>query len=376
MVKKQLKPEIPATKKTYQPLLVGFLLSVIAILLAVVLVMQLTFPKKENNKDNKPIQNKSVENADNELINQDDFIADDDIIRNIAIKNSSNQSHPVVAIIDNHFEAWDSQFGLSQAQIVYHTLVEGGTTRFLAVFDVYNANTKVGPIRSIRPYFIPLALEYNALLAHVGGSPQALEDISSLNVNNLNEMTFYGSLYFSRDDYYTAPHNTFSSTIYLEQALEDYGLTNPNHLSISHFAYANNSDKDYKNQTIVIDYSAKKTYDVEYYWNNTHQGYIRYRFGEKQRDSEIGGVILINNVIVQRVPTEEVLDDKLRIAMDVIGEGEAIIFRNGEQTDAVWNKPDVNTPTKFFDKQGREIQFNLGNIWIEIVPEVHDVEVY
>jgi len=378
MVKKQLQPDNKKNKNTYQFLLVGFLLCVTAILLAVFIIIFNKLPVNIHQID-KSDDNSNQTLPSDELIYSSDYL----LYKNEKFYNpilnfpTNNQSHPVAVMIDNHFEVWDTQFGLSQARIVYHTLVEGGATRFMAIFDVNNAqSTKIGPVRSVRSYFLPLALEYDALLAHVGGSPEALAEIEDLDINNLNEMTAYGPLYFSRDDVnYIAPHSTFTSVIDLQQALIDSNLINSDNVPISHFQSTAELPLDNdSNQKITIDYSAGRTYDVAYTWNNITQSYLCYRFGEVQRDAETASVILINNLIIQYVPAEQVLDDKLRLAMDVVGEGQAVFFHNGQALPATWTKTDLVTPTQYFDLAGQEIIFDPGNIWIEIVPEGHEVE--
>ena len=58
---------------------------------------------------------------------------------------------PVVAIkVDNAVLARPYQRGLRQAAIVYQELVEGGSTRFMAVFESTTATHEVGPVRSAR----------------------------------------------------------------------------------------------------------------------------------------------------------------------------------------------------------------------------------
>lgn len=59
----------------------------------------------------------------------------------------------VGVMIDNHFAAWDHQFGLSLSPLVYNVPVEGGVTRFLALFSLDTDVKQIGPIRSVRPYF-------------------------------------------------------------------------------------------------------------------------------------------------------------------------------------------------------------------------------
>jgi len=61
------------------------------------------------------------------------------------------KSGPVVAVkVDNGGLARPYQRGLRQAAIVYQELVEGGSTRFMAIFESAGATSEVGPIRSAR----------------------------------------------------------------------------------------------------------------------------------------------------------------------------------------------------------------------------------
>lgn len=61
------------------------------------------------------------------------------------------QPGPVVAVkVDNAVLARPYQRGLSQAAVVYQELVEGGSTRFMALFESLSASREVGPIRSAR----------------------------------------------------------------------------------------------------------------------------------------------------------------------------------------------------------------------------------
>ena len=83
---------------------------------------------------------------------------------------------PLTVMIENHLDS-RPQSGLSNADIVYEAVAEGGITRFMGVFycnAVKGASNKydVGPVRSARTYFLDLASEYAdyPLYTHVGGA--------------------------------------------------------------------------------------------------------------------------------------------------------------------------------------------------------------
>ena len=103
----------------------------------------------------------------------------------LPVAPSVNQ-RPVTGIMIENLPAARPQAGLSQAGVVFEALTEGGITRFLALFQDQLPNN-VGPIRSVRPYFLDWDLGFDAPLAHVGGSPQALQEIPTLGVKNLDQ---------------------------------------------------------------------------------------------------------------------------------------------------------------------------------------------
>lgn len=309
--------------------------------------------------------------APNELVLDQPLVLGEEVEKELVEKVV--YSHPVAVMIDNHFATWESQFGLSKAPVVYHTLVEGGATRFMAVFNVHDEIEQIGPVRSVRPYYIPWALEYDALLAHVGGSAQALQDITRLAVYDLDEMGI-GQYYYTRDEQFDAPHNTFTGSAQLQDGLGVYDL---DALQLETFVPFNFGEQIVvakgAARHITIDYSARRTYDVEYVWQEDVEVYHRYRVDEVQFDAATDEAIGVANIIIQHVPQEEILDADLRIAMDVLGTGEAQYFINGQEFAGTWEKATLQDATQFFDQAGNEMIFAHGNVWIEIVPDGHDV---
>jgi hypothetical protein len=79
-------------------------------------------------------------------------------------------------------------------------------------------------------------------------------------------------------------------------------------------------------------------------------------------------------VIVQRVPPETFLGEKGRIDLNLHGEGELLVFRDGEVISGKWVKKDRVSRTLFYDQKGREIKLNRGKIWVEIVPGAREIK--
>ena len=76
----------------------------------------------------------------------------------------------ITAVMVNNIQVCRPQRGLSAADILFEIKVEGGITRFMALFTDYNQIPEIGPIRSARDQFFRLVLPWQPLYVHVGES--------------------------------------------------------------------------------------------------------------------------------------------------------------------------------------------------------------
>ena len=142
-----------------------------------------------------------------EEVAQTEEVPEEEVRENVNI--FSGDSRPIAVMIDNHKGAWP-QAGLNDTYLVYEIIVEGGETRLMALFKGKKVDV-VGPVRSSRHYFLDYAMENDAIYAHYGWSPKAKNDISSLEINNINGI-YYGKPTFWRISAKKAPHNAMTST--------------------------------------------------------------------------------------------------------------------------------------------------------------------
>jgi hypothetical protein len=297
-------------------------------------------------------------------------------IDGVLVELSKANFYPVSVMIDNHFDSWPN-FGLSEANVVYEIPVEGSATRFLAIYtpepyDYSNQISKIGPVRSTRPYFVELAAEYKALHAHSGGSPEGLSRIKELDVPDLEEITWWGPDYYWRVYSRSAPHNLFTSSDNLATGSVDWDLVSkvPTYASWpfgENYDY-NNSEKVYdKVNDILIEFSSSETYDAGYSYDSEKQKYLRLQGDEAHIDGLNSEQIAVSNVVIQFVPKAIILDREGRKKIDITGSGDVWIFRDGLIIKGVWEKPDFKSRTKFYDEDGKLIPLRPGNTWVEVV---------
>ncbi len=287
-------------------------------------------------------------------------------IDGVLIKEEQAEMYPVAVIIENNIDA-RPPVALAEANLVYEAEAEGGITRYMAVYADGRDIGAIGPIRSARPYFVDWARELSAVLVHCGGSPEALAMLAQGEILNLNE--FYDGDYFWRNEEILAPHNIFTSSENLYSYLTNKGLTDSMLLS---WQYKGDLTLEKRPQTgeIIIGYK-KPDFVVKWLYNRESNEYIRYLADEQHKDLS-GQQITAKNIVIEYVEAE-VIDDELRLKMNYIGSGEAFVCLDGACVKGSWQKSASAARTRFYDNQSKEIEFNAGTTWIEIVQPEREV---
>jgi hypothetical protein len=286
-------------------------------------------------------------------------------INGLLVNEQAADARPIAVMIENHPDS-RPQSGLSDADIVYETLAEGGITRFVALYQSQEAKS-IGPVRSARDYFAAIADEYGALYAHVGGSDEVLEQLSQnfyKNITDINE--YFNGSYFERIKTRAAPHNTYTSLEKLRQYLADKKARDTARLTLWDYTDEDQNPPIRDAATISIDFSMP-SFKAGYSYDNESKRYKRLLAGSPHIDATTKQQITAKTIIVQFVPIEAIPgDEKLRIDIDLFGEGKALVFQNGT-TQASWIKSGPGR-TLFLNAQGNPISFNRGQMWVELVP--------
>ena len=103
----------------------------------------------------------------------------------------------ITAVMVNNIQTCRPQKGLSAADMLFEIKVEGGITRFMALFTDYNDIPDIGPVRSARDQFFRLVLPWQPLYVHIGQSVVQKEYITNYNYDEWNlEGNFDGNLYY------------------------------------------------------------------------------------------------------------------------------------------------------------------------------------
>lgn len=253
------------------------------------------------------------------------------------------------------------QSGLKQSGVVYEAIAEGGITRFLTLHQ-HDKPQLIGPVRSLRMYYVDWLAAYDASVAHVGGSAAALAEIRNGSYKDIDQF-FNGGSYWRATDRY-APHNVYTSFERLDALNAAKGFTSSDFKS---FARTDGKPSDAPNATqIAINFSSS-LFNTSYAYDSKSNTYTRSQGGAPHLDRE-DGQIAPSVVIALKVDMTRIFEDGYRESIQTTGSGSAVIFQNGVATEATWTKPDRKTGITFTDASGKEIPLVRGQTWIAAIP--------
>lgn len=288
----------------------------------------------------------------------------------IYVEETELLERPVVGVMyDNHPSA-RPQAGFYDAEIIYEFYVEGNATRYLAFF-LLNDPEMMGPIRSARPYYIEKAMEYDAIYVHAGASSRVTDEIRSLGIENVS-LSGPGSNAFWRESHKRAPHNAYTSMENIRNTGESLNYRDASDFNGYEF-HKEKEALDSGQEAINFEVRYHSNYRVEYRYDSIKKEYDRYYVDQQQYDEnqteENEKRISASNILVQIVPTRLIPGTGSGILeMDTIGSGKAYYFTMGEVTEVKWEKNNMESFTRYYDMEGKEIILNPGKTWVQVVP--------
>lgn len=253
------------------------------------------------------------------------------------------------------------QSGLKDSGVVFEAIAEGGITRFLALYQEQKPQL-IGPVRSVRMYYVDWVAAFNASVAHIGGSSEALKEVRNGNYRDIDQFFNAGSYWRATDRY--APHNVYTSFERLDALNASKGYTTS--------VFTGFTRKDSKTAEPITASSIDVTissflYNSHYDFDATTGLYNRSQAGAPHTDRE-AGQISPRVVIVMKIPETLVFEDGYRQQLATIGSGTAYIFQDGTAQEVTWTKASKTEQITFTDAEGKDVPLARGQTWLTAVP--------
>lgn len=276
---------------------------------------------------------------------------------------------PVTAIMIENGTEPDvrPQSGLKDAGIVYEAIAEGGITRFLCLYQESRPQL-IGPVRSIRPYFVEWASAYDPAIVHVGGSQRARDMMRSDDYGTDLDQFFNGPSFWRVNDR-PAPHNVYTDFEHLDKLRTAKGKSSS---TFTGFARTDEKKPQTPNVTAISIDISSGSFQVAYTYDAAANAYTRTQGGTPHADRE-SGQIQPKVVVAIKVPMHIEMEDGYREQIITTGNGPAYIFQNGTRIEGTWERASEKAPLKLLANDRSEIKLVRGQTWISAVPEEREI---
>lgn len=273
---------------------------------------------------------------------------------------------PVTAVMIENSPDARPQSGVQDAGVIFEAIAEGGITRFLSLYQE-GQPSYIGPVRSLRSYYIDWATPFDASIAHVGGSPDALSQIRS-GGKDLDQFFNAGSYW--RQTNRIAPHNVYTSFEKMDALNKSKGYNSSKVQS-----WPRKIDQPLAApiaKSIDINISSS-LFNSHYDYDAASNTYFRSEGGQKHyvitsaQDSP--GTQLHPKTIIALVMSYGIESDGQHSFYSTTGAGDVLVFQDGYVTKGRWYKPDRATQYKFTDANGATIKLNAGQTWVVAVQD-------
>ena len=315
--------------------------------------------------------------------------------------NDVSYTRPVAIVVDNVKNAYATQTGLDQADILYEALVAPGITRFLMVTADYKLLDKVSNIRSGRDYHMDMAAYHNAVLVCHGGSNTANYDFFTLAAERYGDRfgfidTLHGEPYFYVDVYgnkYGTIESTDRKDLSYNIIFKPSAMTDLLESSSSKFVAAGGTLSGQAKETLkFVEYGTKKDLSgassatevtlkfrcqgsssakhVSFTYDAASGKYLRSQDGSAHLDSQTGKQLAFTNVItlfttVEAVETGLEKGDQTMTLVDTKTDGAkgfGYYFTDGKVIGIYWEADGENL--RLEEENGAELVLNTGNTYI------------
>jgi hypothetical protein len=275
---------------------------------------------------------------------------------------------PALAVkIENSVSA-RPQTGLDAADMVWEEVVEGGITRYVAVYHS-DVPAEIGPVRSVRPMDAAIVAPLGGLFAFSGGQPPFVAAARGAGLQVLSHDA--GAAGFYRIGTRPAPHNVYADPrVFLQQADVDHRTAPPEQFGFT-TAEEQPTAVAAGRRTAAVDLTLSGSSHPSWTWSRRDGAWLRAEDGVPAVGAD-GRGLRATNVVVLRV---DVVNTSYRDPAGnpvpetvLVGRGEALVATGGHTVAATWSKASLADPVVLTGPSSAPVRLTPGTTWVELVP--------
>ncbi len=293
------------------------------------------------------------------------------------VSEDISMKRPIAVMTNNHRDAMP-QLGISNADIIYEMIVEGGITRMCAIYQDLKDDTVLGSIRSSRHDYLDLVVAHDALYVHAGGSPQAYTDIANRGIDNICGVKGRSDLFYRDPDRLAIL--AYEHTLCIKgSTLLDY-FKNESGYRLEH-KDDYKCNMEFSHDVVLVDANAATEVTVDFglgkkstlTYNSEDGAYTMYQHGEEYYDGDMNQPVAFKNIIVIQTSVKY-FDNKGRQEITLEGTGNGWFICNGEISEITWSRADHDSQFEYFYSDGTPVIFGIGKTYIPVIANAGGVD--
>nr|WP_265520525.1 DUF3048 domain-containing protein [Oerskovia sp. JB1-3-2] len=283
------------------------------------------------------------------------------------IETDEVADRPALAVKIENSVASRPQTGLEDADIVWEQVVEGGITRFVAVYHS-RAPELVGPVRSVRPTDPAIVAPQHGVLAYTGGQRPFVDAVAAAGVQSV--VMDAGDPGFVRMPERRAPHNIYGDLeSFWDQA--DADRTVPPVAELVHARAGEGSATTEGDPAERIDVRLTFASSAVWHWSADDSAYLRDEGTTPAVSADGERLSAANVVLLDVVLVNTEFRDVGGAAVprtELVASGVGHVASGGRWIPVSWSKAAVEAPLTLTTADGTAVLLEPGTTWIELVP--------
>lgn len=270
---------------------------------------------------------------------------------------------PVAVMVNNIGQALP-QRGLAAADLIYEVVTEGGITRLMAVYANPDEIPYVGPVRSVRHYYVAMALPYDPIFVHFGGSPAGYSYIADLGVDDVDGMNYTSAFYQDtwRAAQYGREHSFFIDGENIAAVAEKRGYeTEGEPLPLFDFAVEPLEPEATDAAKVFVPFSSG--YNAEFTYQPDTGLYTKKRNGADHIDADTEEVLTFTNVLILYTSVTAYNGEAQRREVALQGGSGWYVTASGRYA-IKWSKGASANQFSFTLEDGTPLEANRGKTYI------------
>ena len=281
---------------------------------------------------------------------------------------------PVAVVIKNDRLA-APQFGLSGAGVLYEALVEGGMTRFLAVYSDVSELNGVGPVIDGRTYFYDFAANHDAAIVLAGTTQAGRELAAKRNITAIDAIVGELTPGFERNAALIAERGSENSILtegtglkYRAQTLEVPMRTDKSTVPYGILDSLENREMPDGKHCTKLTILFSSNMNVYFTYSTLTNNYSRFQYGDKHIDAKTGKQLAFTNILVIFAEHTTIVSSTGELSISASGKGTGYYIYGGSYIPVTWTRNSGEYPIKLYEEDGKTpLTVSAGNTYIAVV---------